>query len=187
MKTIYYTATSLDGYIATADHSLDWLFQFGDGGGQGWNEFIGGVGAIAMGSHTYEWVLRNHVYADPDRPKPFPNEHPTWVFTSRELERPPGADVRFARGDVAAAHAEMREVAAGRNVWLAGGGALAAAFHEAGLLDELILFVAPVLLGAGAPLFAGSIVKPPLEVASVRPMDNGLTEFRLEVRRGAAV
>ncbi|MDQ3094702.1 MAG: dihydrofolate reductase, partial [Actinomycetota bacterium] len=57
-RTQYYTATSLDGFIATADHSLDWLFirqQEGDGP-MNYGEFIADVGAVAMGSTTYEWI-----------------------------------------------------------------------------------------------------------------------------------
>src|SRR5687768_8342070 len=82
MKTQYYTAVSLDGYIADENHSLDWLFQFG-GEDPTYNTFIKDVGAIAMGSSTYEWVLRNDLLADPDNPKPWPYSQPSWIFTSR--------------------------------------------------------------------------------------------------------
>ena len=59
MKTQYYTASSLDGFIATEDHSLEWLFQLGDINDTGYPEFIKEVGALAMGSSTYEWMLRH--------------------------------------------------------------------------------------------------------------------------------
>lgn len=65
MKIQYYTAVSLDGYIADEHHSLDWLFQFGDVEETSYPEFIRDVGAVVMGSSTYEWLLRNHIYADP--------------------------------------------------------------------------------------------------------------------------
>jgi hypothetical protein len=53
-RTQYYTATSLDGFIATPDHSLDWLFtrQKDQNGPMNYAEFIAGVGAMAMGSTT---------------------------------------------------------------------------------------------------------------------------------------
>jgi dihydrofolate reductase len=66
---------------------------------------------------------------------------------------PAGADVAFVAGDVAPVHAELAALAGERDVWVVGGGDLAAAFAEAGLLDELVLNIAPVTLGAGRPLF----------------------------------
>ncbi len=105
-----------------------------------------------MGATTYEWVW-NHEFAgkDPSEWK-WPYELPCWVFTHRDLPTVPGADVRFAQGDVVAAHAEMVEAAAGKNVWLVGGGPLVAQFADAGLLDEVLVSIAPVTLGAGRPL-----------------------------------
>jgi dihydrofolate reductase len=63
-----------------------------------------------------------------------------------------GADVQFVRGDVAPVHEKMVETAAGKNVWIVGGGDLVGQFADAGLLDEVIVSIAPVTLGAGASL-----------------------------------
>lgn len=165
MTTIYYTASSVDGFIADEDNSLDWLLRFGDGSGEFYDRFIAGIGAIAMGSTTYEWILAHHVHADADRPRPWAYEQPTWVFTGRELPGVDGADIRFVRGDVAPAHAEMTEVAGGKNIWIVGGGDLAGQFHEHQLLDELIVTYAPVTLGGGAPLLPRRISEPPMRLA----------------------
>ena len=59
MKTQYFTATSLDGFIATEDDSLNWLFPLGSPSETSYPSFIAEVGALAMGSATYEWVLRH--------------------------------------------------------------------------------------------------------------------------------
>lgn len=181
MKTIYYTASSLDGFIADADHSLEWLFQFGEPDG-GYNDFISGIGAVAMGSATYEWLLANHLYRDRDHPEPWPYPQPTWVFTTRELEVVPGADVRFVRGDVRPVHREMLEAAGDKNLWVVGGGDLAGQFFDRGLLDELIVSVAPVTLGSGAPLFPRRIADPPLRLVSVRKWGDAFAELHYEVR-----
>lgn len=152
--TQYYTATTLDGFIADENHSLDWLFsrEQDRGGPLNYNQFIAHVGAIAMGSTTYEWILQ-HEFADKDPSEwKWPYDVPCWVFTHRELQPVPSADIRFTSGDVAAAHAEMVEAAGVKNVWVVGGGDLAGQFADRGLLDELILYIAPVMLGAGAPL-----------------------------------
>ncbi|MEE4542273.1 dihydrofolate reductase family protein [Streptomyces sp. V4-01] len=154
-RTHYYTATSLDGFIATADDSLDWLLsqQVDPEGPFGYQEFIAGIGALVMGATTYDWVLRHHVA----KGEAWPYDIPAWVMTHRDPETfppVPGADVRFASGDVRPVHAALTEAAAGRDIWVVGGGDLAAAFAQAGLLDDLTVSVAPVTLGAGRPLFA---------------------------------
>nr|BFE77315.1 hypothetical protein GCM10020092_106160 [Actinoplanes digitatis] len=77
---------------------------------------------------------------------------PCWVFTHRELPLVPDANIFMVSGDVRPVHEAMLVAAQGRNVWLAGGGELVAEFSDAGLLDEIILAVAPVLLGDGTPL-----------------------------------
>jgi dihydrofolate reductase len=152
--TQYYTATTLDGFIADENHSLEWLFtrEQDRGGLLNYNAFVADVGALAMGSTTYEWIL-DHEFAGKDPAEwKWPYEIPCWVFTHRQLQVVPGAAVEFTSGDVAPVHAAMIEAAGGRNVWLVGGGDLAGQFADAGLLDEVIVYVAPVTLGAGAPL-----------------------------------
>jgi dihydrofolate reductase len=182
-KTQYYTASTLDGFIAAPDHSLDWLFQFSDSPTEDYTDFIRDIGAVAMGSSTYEWLLRHHVNADAGAPKPWPYTQPSWVFTSRELPAVEGADIRFVKGDVAPVHRAMAEAAGGRNVWIVGGGELAGQFHDAGLLDELIVTIASVTLGAGAPLLPRAIVTPPLRLTSVQQYGEGFVQLRYDVRR----
>jgi len=154
--TQYYTATTLDGFIADSNHSLDWLFTRDQDreGPLNYGEFIAGVGALAMGSSTYEWIL-DHEFADKDPSEwKWPYDIPSWVFTSRQLQTVPGAQIEFVSGEVAPVHAEMVAAAGGRNVWIVGGGDLAGQFADAGLLDELIVYIASVTLGAGAPLMS---------------------------------
>jgi dihydrofolate reductase len=152
--TQYYTATTLDGFIADPNHSLEWLFTRDQdrAGPLNYEEFIAGVGALAMGSTTYEWII-DHEFKDKDPSEwKWPYELPCWVFTHRELTVVPDADLRFTGGDVTAVHKEMVRAAGGKNVWVVGGGDLAGQFADAGLLDEVIVYVAPVTLGGGAPL-----------------------------------
>ncbi len=171
MKTQYYGATSLDGFIADENNSLDWLMQGDEAPETSYPEFIRDVGALAMGSTTYEWVRRHLVEAASDSPgaaEEWPYSQPCWVFSSREQTPIAGADLRFVCGDVRPIHAEMVEAAAGKNVWIVGGGDLAGQFHDAGLLNELIIQIAPATLGAGAPLLPRRIAFPPLTLTDVR-------------------
>lgn len=172
-KTQYYTATSIDGFIADPEHSLEWLFQVPAGDDDEGHEdrfgrFFGEVGAMAMGSSTYEWVLAHEQLLEhPEKWRAFYGTVPTWVFSSRELPTIPDADLRFVRGDVAPVHRDMVESAAGKNVWIMGGGELVGQFADAGLLDEIVLNVAPVTLGAGAPLLPRRLLSSRLTLAGV--------------------
>ncbi len=100
MKTQYYTASSLDGFIADRRNGIDWLMQFGDDMTSDYPDFIKDVGALIMGSTTYEWMLENHVGENAPERMPWPYAQTTWVLTSRTLPTVPGADIRFVRGDV---------------------------------------------------------------------------------------
>ena len=152
--TQYYTATTLDGFIADSNNSLDWLLsrETEDDGPLSYRDFIANVGAMTMGSTTYEWVL-DHEFADKNQAEwKWPYQIPCWVFTHRKLTVVPNAQIEFVSGDVAPVHDAMVDAAGGRNVWIVGGGDLAGQFAEASLLDEVIVSIAPVTLGAGAPL-----------------------------------
>jgi dihydrofolate reductase len=188
MTTQYYTATSLDGFIATEDDSLDWLFPLGDVSDTGYPAFIAQVGALAMGASTYEWMLRHAERVEKETGSAWPYAQPVWVFTHRALPIVGGADIRLVQGDVGPHHAEMVRAAAGRNVWVVGGGDLAGQFHDAGLLDEAILQVASVTLGKGKPLFPRRVTSPPWQLVSARQIGPGFAElrYRLLPRHGAA-
>lgn len=181
MTTQYYTASSIDGFIADPDNSLEWLFQFSEAPGmeEQYPQFIAQVGAMAMGSTTYEWVARHTGFLDDPSKWDYPM--PTWVFSSRELPRVDGPDIRFVSGDVAAVHAEMAEVAGDKNIWLVGGGELVGQFHDHGLLDEVIVTLASVFLGAGAPLLPRRIITPPLELIEVEAFGTGFVTLRYRV------
>jgi dihydrofolate reductase len=185
MKTQYYTAATLDGFIATLDDSLDWLFPLGDIGATGYPAFIEQVGALAMGAHTYEWMLRHAIGPEAERPEPWPYQQPTWVFTTRTLPPVPGADIRFVRGDVRPVHQEMAQAAQGKNVWLVGGGELVGQFYDQGLLDEIFVQVGSVTLGSGKPLLPRNITSPPLKLISARALGTGFAELHYEVPRHA--
>ncbi|MFC4552539.1 MULTISPECIES: dihydrofolate reductase family protein [Halorussus] len=183
MKTQYYTATTINGYLADEDNSLDWLFQFGDieGVQDDYPQFIDQVGALAMGSTTYEWILEHEDLLE--NPEEWPYDVPAWVFSTRELPVVAGADVRFVQGDVAPVHADMVEAADGKNVWLVGGGDLVGQFHDRELLDELILSVAPVTLASGAPLLPRTITSPPLKLTDVKKQGDVFAVLTYEVQR----
>ena len=184
MSTQYYTATSVDGFIATEDDSLDWLFPLGDVNDTSYGAFIADVGALAMGASTYEWMLRHAEHVAESVGSPWPYTQPAWIFTHRALPTIAGADLRFVQGDVRPVHAAMQAAAGAKNVWIVGGGDLAGQFHDAGLLDEILLQVGSVTLGRGKPLFPRRLTQPPLKLLGVRQVGSGFAELRYAVPHG---
>lgn len=185
--TQYFLAQTLDGYLAESDGTLRWLTEFPDDpdapeGAEtpldAFDDFYEGVGAVAMGSGTYEFLLEHS-------PENWQYEgRPTWVFTSRELPNPYGeAEIRFVSGPVGPLHREMAEAAGDRNVYLCGGGNLASQFVAEGLLDELLVTIVPVLLGDGLPTFASRLERGRLLISGSRSFDNGMVELRYRLER----
>ncbi|ELT44705.1 dihydrofolate reductase family protein [Arthrobacter nitrophenolicus] len=170
----YFVAASLDGFIATSTDDLGWLLQFDgfEGGSESYDAFMAEVGCIVMGGETYAWLMAH----EPDK-WPYSGT-PSYVFTRHEYSAPAGADITFVRGDVGEFVEDFRRAAAGRNVWVVGGGNLAAQFADAGLLDEIILSVIPVVLGEGKRLLPLAGPTPPLELTASRTLGRGVVELR---------
>ena len=184
-RALYYGATSLDGYLADPDDGLEWLLQFegtydapdaepgpmGEGGG--YEQFYDGVGALISGSTTYEFVAEHFR----DEAWPYAGK-PYWVLSSRDLPVPggEGVDVRVADASVEEIYSDVVASAGDRAVWLVGGGNVASQFADAGLIEELILTVVPVVLGDGKPLFD----RPPnasFALLGTRAFSNGMAEL----------
>jgi dihydrofolate reductase len=183
-KTLYYTATTIDGYIADENHSLDWLFEVDreSDAESSFMEFFAGIGAMAMGATTYEWVLgHERLLDDPDKWRGYYGDTPCWVFAHRTLPGIPGATISFVQGDVRPVHEEMTRAAAGKNIWLVGGGDLAGQFADRHLLDEILLGVAPVTLGRGAPLLPRRLTASQLELVEVG-RDRQFARLRYRIR-----
>lgn len=147
MSTVYFTASSLDGFIVDTADSLDWLTSrdIDADGPFGYQAFSRSVGALVMGSATYEWIVRNE-------PGAWMYDQPSWVLTHRPEIIAAGHPVRAHAGPVDQLHQDLLTAAGDRDVWVVGGGEVAAQFVAAGLIDELIVSYAPCSLGAGAPV-----------------------------------
>jgi dihydrofolate reductase len=169
----YFTACTLDGFIADANNSLDWLFEVPHADDDGsWDEFITPVGAMVMGATTYEWVVEHEQLLDsPQKWRDYYDDRPCWVLSHRELPSIPGLDIRFVSGDVRLVYDDIRAAVPDANIWLVGGGDVVGQFDDAGLLDEVWLGMRPVFLGAGAPLLPRRITSKRLTLRDVRHTD----------------
>jgi dihydrofolate reductase len=174
LEITYYAATSLDGYVATPDGGLDWLKPFeASGEDYGYARFYASVDALLMGRKTYEVVqdFAQWPYA----------AKPSWVFARHALSR--------LHPDVLATSAspleivEQVEASGMRHAWLVGGGQLAAAFREAGLIDRVIVSVIPVLLGRGIPLFGAGGEARQLVLERVQHWPDGVVQIQYGLPR----
>jgi dihydrofolate reductase len=182
----YYAAATLDGYIAESDDTLDWLLSYegefegaeSDQGQAGYESFYDGIGALVMGSVTYEWVLA-HVKGWPYGGKP------TWVLSTRDLERPDGEDVeiRVVNAQAPELIDEIRSAAGERDIWIVGGGNVASQFAEHGLLDRVEVTVVPVVLGTGKPLFDRRLPGGSMQLLGARTFSSGMVGLTYEVKR----
>ena len=171
-EVIYYVASSLDGYIAAADGSVDWLSRFHTGGeDHGAGDLEASVDALLLGSHTYEFALKLGQWPSPGKP--------SWVFTGREL--------RILHSSITLTAQSPREVielltSRGlRRAWLMGGGKLAASFHADQLISRYIISVFPVLLGSGIPVFAPHASAPnTLRFVAAKPFRSGIVQLTYE-------
>jgi dihydrofolate reductase len=165
--------SSLDGFIAKKDNSVSWLESTGSvyEAGVSISEeeaaaFVKTIDCYVLGSRTYEHALElGWPYGDT----------PAVVVTSRAW---PGAkkSVEFYSGDLKTL-VDVKLAPRYRNIWLVGGAMLCRHFLELGLVDEIKLTIAPVLLGAGLRLFDGSPTETRWNLKDVAAYKNGFVEL----------
>jgi dihydrofolate reductase len=167
-RIVYDTASTLTGHIADERHSLAWLFAV-PGGTEPDPSLLPEHAVLVEGSSTYEWLLReSELLAHPERWAALHGDRPTFVFTTRALPVPDGADVRLVRGDVAEALPAIRAAAGDGDIWVVGGGDLAGQFLDAGALDRIAVSVAPAALPGGAPLLPRAVGADRLRLVEAR-------------------
>ncbi|MGE0968590.1 dihydrofolate reductase family protein (plasmid) [Klebsiella sp. WOUb02] len=172
---VYYVAASLDGFIATHQHALDWLnnFTLGDDATP-YDDFYQTVGAVIMGGTTYCWIIENF-----RGEWPYKNV-PVFVLTRQFLPTPQELNIATVSGSATDIATLAKSVAADKKVWVVGGGKTAAFFADAGELSQLQITTIPVFLGSGIPVLPADrliYVKP----VSHRILKSGATEIVLQI------
>lgn len=172
-KLLLYIAMSLDGYIATEDESLEWLINVKGEGDNGYSEFYETVDTILMGNRTYEWIMRHEIGEFPYKNKE------CYVFTRSSIEDT--EDVKFINDDVVSVTNKLRNQV-GRNIWIVGGGELLQDFLKEKLVDQIIVTVAPSIIGKGIPLFNKGDYQLDLTLMGIRNF-NQFAELRYSVNK----
>ena len=179
MAQIHWHVTmSLDGYIAGPDDATDWAFGHGPAGPVA-DELLASTGAILAGRRWHDGAMAKHdgragIYGGRW-------SGPVLVVTHRPPDDPPDPEITFVSGPIDHAVAEARKAAGGRSVVIFGASTARQAL-DAGLLDEIIVHLAPVLLGDGVRLYGDGAPQVELERidATLSPQ---LTDLRFRVRR----
>lgn len=164
-RIVGYIAASVDGYIADAAESLEWLTQRADLdlGEHHYDNFIKSIRTVVMGRSTYDWLA-----ADPG-PWAYGDQR-VLVVTSRPIADPKGP--LETRDNIDALIAELRGLDNG-DVWMLGGGRLQMAFMERGALDELEIYVISEILGGGVPLFPPTGLRASPKLVSAKTLGSG--------------
>lgn len=169
-RIVLFIATSADGFIARRDGSIDWLPE--DGRDYGYRAFIRTVDAVLMGRKTYEQTLTFDAFPYPDKA--------CYVFSRKgtrlEQDRRKPASVRIVRSDPVVFARRLRRRKGGV-IWLVGGAGLIRPFQEAGLIDEYVISICPVVLGSGIPLFLETRSEAPLRLTRRRVFSTGVVQI----------
>lgn len=163
-----YIAASLDGFIAPADRSADWLEPF-SADTLGFEEFLDSVGPVVMGRRTYDQIVGFGEW-------PYAG-HDSHILTNRPLPNPPRQVAPAA--DIASLAEALRS--GQQDVWLIGGADLIDGFFKAGAVDLLELYVLPVVLGEGVPLFGEGAAGVPLRQRSCKALAGGVAYLEYDV------
>ncbi len=177
-RIIVYIATSVDGYIARPDGSVEWLNRRPRTVDYGINAFYATIDTILWGRKTYDWALGYH-RKQGNKSGIFDTKLANFVFSRKPPKRAaPG--VEFVSEPVKAFAQRLRS-APGKHIWMMGGGELIASFLDAGEIDDFDIHVIPTLIGEGIPLVAPRHRDVPLRLRSTQKYPDGVVRLRYEI------
>jgi len=170
-KVVLYIATSLDGYVATKDGGVTWLDEFNTvpNVDYGYSKFTNSIDTVVQGNTTYQQFKDKHIGKN------------SYVF-SQGIATPMDDGVTFVKGGTRKFVDNLDEKTH-HNIWLVGGPNLLASFLNEGQVDELIIFIMPILLGDGIPLFTNLETTPNILLQSTKAYENGVVELRYVIKK----
>ena len=173
MKTTYYVASSLDGYIAKEDGDVSWLEELNISmEDAGYNEFYPTVNALVMGRKTYEMIASFGQWPYGDKP--------VWVCSRNKISPIEGCNLQAeSTPEEVYKAAENKAI---KHLWLVGGGSLASSFVENNLLTNIYLSLMPIVLGSGIKLFGDLSSSIKINKVSEKAFDSGMTQLEYTIK-----
>jgi dihydrofolate reductase len=170
----WHVTMSVDGFIAGPEHAMDWVFRY-DGPNPAAEAVIGSTGAILAGRGAYDAGRKPGQHAEAQEAFGGRWQGPEFVLTHRPPQDEQNPAITFLDTDIADAVAIAMDAAGGKDILVLGAG-VARECVEAGLMDELLVHIAPILLGDGIRLFgdppAGEVELELIEVSEAAPVAN---------------
>lgn len=166
-KMILYIAASLDSYIARENGDVDWLFDDQD---YGYYDFLDNIDITLMGNETYKKMLS---FGDEFHYKDKIN----YIFT-KKANHPKAEYVEFINNDIVSFVKTLKNET-GKDIWLVGGGVINTIMLNAGIIDEIILSIHPVILGRGIKLFDGEALETHFTLTDTKSFESGLVQLYL--------
>jgi dihydrofolate reductase len=175
-KVKLYIAMSLDGMIARNDGDVSWLNDIAneEGTDHGYSDFYKSVDAIVMGHNTYKIIEGFGIDF------PYPDKDCYVVTTQNDIEG--NDDVSFVSGDIKSFLKHLTRKKGG-DIWLVGGGLLNSSFLNEGLIDELIVFVMPIVVGEGIHIFEGDVNQTLLTLIETKTWSTGAVQHRYNIKK----
>ncbi|MEY8749730.1 dihydrofolate reductase family protein [Alkalicoccobacillus gibsonii] len=173
-NVVLFIATSLDGYIATEEERLEWLFEVEGEGDNGFSDFYSTIDTVIMGRKTYDWIanvdnMEEYSYKDKKG----------FVITRSSMEK--DQYTTFGNPDLEPFINQLKQQD-GKKIWLVGGGQLVTTFLEKELIDEVFITVAPTIIGKGIPLFNQGEYQSKLQLEGVKTF-NQFVELHYTVKK----
>jgi dihydrofolate reductase len=174
VRTKLYIACSLDGFIAREDGSIDWLLEYENNTkpDYGYSEFYASIGTVLMGRKTYEQVLGFEKWLYGDKK--------VYVFTRQKEPLRREENVEFISGDIVEFVSQLKEKAE-QDLWLVGGSQLIKEFLKGDLIQDFIIFIVPIILGSGIPLFDHIGKEIRLISCNLEKYENGLVRIDYKI------
>lgn len=168
-----YIATSADGFIADQNGQVDWLTPFQDVD-FGYNAFISQIKTVVMGRKTYEHSM------ELGQGWPYPGQQGI-VLTSTPIHNPP-AQVSAWHNGIEKLVEHLHTQISG-DCWIVGGAQLQTRLIELGALDRLELFIIPVFLGSGIPLYQSDKVQQTFDLQETQTFDRGIVKLDYRLKK----
>jgi len=163
-KIILYIATSLDGFIARKNGSVDWLPQPDNSEDFGMKEFLDSIGTVILGNTTYK-----------EFKAPYPNKK-CFVFSRKNTGKED--NITYVNSDVKDFIEGLSDEDG--NIWLVGGASLAKEFLKNNLIEEFIITVIPIVLGEGISLFGEGSGEHKLKLQNIKSYDSGVVQLHYQ-------
>ncbi len=172
-KVIIYIAASLDGYIARKNDDISWLDAYQKvGEDYGYANFIKTIGTAIMGARTYAQSLKH-----PERML----KMKTYVLSHKQMPVQDGFDVTFYKGNLKKL-VEKIKTENEKDIWIVGGGKVVSSFLNEGLVDEVLHFVVPVLIGNGIPLYSTSLKETKFMLLESKKYKSGIVKLHYALK-----